>query len=82
MPFRLDEFRAKIQFITSAEMPNLIYRACQETGTVSNTVYVQHAVADALARDLGIDREQIIAKLPPPKGRAATLTAPPQQVET
>lgn len=73
MPFRLNEFRAKIQFVTSAEMPNLIYRACLRTGTVSNTVYIQHAVAEALARDLDIPLERILANLPEPRGRAKNL---------
>lgn len=71
MPFRLDEkygFRAKIQFTTSAEMPYLIYRACVATGTVSNTVYCQMAVAEALSRDLGIPLEDIVANLPTPRG--------------
>lgn len=65
MPFRLTEFNAKIQFLTSAEMPSLVHKACKVTGMPSNTVYVQHAVAAALARDLGLDYDELIAKLPP-----------------
>lgn len=65
MPFRLNEFRAKIQFLTSAEMPSLIYRACVTTGTPSNTRYVQVAVAERLSRDLDIPVEDLLAKLPP-----------------
>ncbi len=72
MPFRLDpnvygEFRGKIQFVTSAEMPSLVYRACLATGTMSNTVYIQHAVCEALSRDLGIPLGDLIDNLP--KGR-------------
>lgn len=73
MPFRLDEHRAKIQFTTSAETPSLIYKACLATGHMSNTAYVQHAVAEALARDLGIPLDDLLAKLPPNRGSSATL---------
>lgn len=76
MPFRLDEFRAKIQFTTSAEMPSLIYRACLATGTVSNTVYCQHALAEALARDLDVPIEDILANLPAPRGVTAHVFNP------
>lgn len=72
LPFRLNEFRAKVQFITSAEMPSLIYKAVCATGKVSNTVYIQHAVCEALSRDLGIPLERLLDALPPPRGRAAT----------
>lgn len=76
MPFRLDPrygFRAKIQFVTSAAMPNLIYRACLATGTVSNTVYIQRALVAALARDLDLDEADLLAGLPAPRSSAATL---------
>ena len=73
MPFRLNEYRAKIQFITSARMPSLIYKACLKTGTVSNTVYIQHAVCEALARDLDIPLDDLLAELPPHRGMSATL---------
>lgn len=80
MPFRLDEFRAKIQFITSARMPSLIYKACLASGKVSNTVYIQHAVCEALARDLGIDLAELLAELPPPRGRSASMFDGKRQV--
>lgn len=73
MPFRLDDFRAKIQFITYAAMPSQIFRAAKATGKVSNTQYIQHAVCEALARDLGLDLQDLLDTLPPPKGRAAFL---------
>jgi len=76
VPFRLDEFRAKIAFTTSAEMPYLIYQACRATGTVSGTVYCQHAVAQALARDLGVPVADILANLPAPRGPAKHLYDP------
>lgn len=72
MPFRLNEFRAKIQFVTSAEMPSLIYKALAVSGHPSNTVYIKHAVAEALARDLDIPLENILANLPEPRGSAAS----------
>lgn len=65
MPFRDTDIRGKIQFQTSAEMPYLVYQACLKTNTRSNTVYIQHAVAEALSRDLGIPLEELIANLPP-----------------
>jgi len=57
-------------------MPHLIYRACLATGTLSNTVYCQHALVDALARDLGLDRDQLLADLPQGRGPAAHLFDP------
>lgn len=73
MPFRLDEFTAKIQFITFARMPSLIFEACVKTGTISNTHYVQKAVCEALARDLDIPLEELLEMLPPHRGKAAAL---------
>lgn len=68
IPFRLDpdKFpnRAKIQFVTFAQMPRLIYKACLATGLSSNTVYIQRAVCEALARDLGLDLDKLLADLP------------------
>jgi hypothetical protein len=78
MTFRLDEFpgRTKIQFVAHNEMPSLIYRACLRTGTCSNTVYIQHAVCEALARDLGLDLAVLLDALPPPRGPANHLFDP------
>lgn len=73
MPFRLNEYRAKIQFVTSARTPHLIYKACLATGVQSNTVYIQHAVAEALSRDLGIPLGELIAELPHPQAQARVL---------
>lgn len=73
MPFNLNEFNAKIQFITSAEMPNLVYQACLETDTPSNTRYYQEAVCEKLSRDLGIPLERLLDRLPPPRGKANVL---------
>ena len=80
MPFRLDGrwagTRAKIQFTTSAQMPYLIYQACLKTGTVSNTVYIQHAVVEALARDLNLSTEELLASLPEPRTTAKHVIHP------
>lgn len=80
MPYRLDSEgfpgRSKIQFTSSAAMPHLIYQACLATGTVSNTVYCQHAVAEALARDLGMPLADLLADLPAPRGPAKHLYDP------
>jgi hypothetical protein len=76
MPFRLNEFRAKIQFVTSSRMPSLIYKAVIKTGKVSNTVYIQHAVCEALSRDLGIPLDELLAELPPCRGMSAVPFGP------
>lgn len=80
MTFRLDPDRwpnrAKIQFTTSAAMPHMIYQACLATGVVSNTVYVQHAVCEALARDLGLDLQALLDDLPEPRGPSAHVYDP------
>lgn len=73
MPYRLNEFRAKIQFMTSARMPSLIYKACIRTGTASNTAYIQRAVCEAVARDLKMPLEELLAEQPPNRGSAAHL---------
>jgi len=64
MPFRLDEFRAKMQFTTGAWMPHMVYTACVKTGVVSNTRYVQEAVCEKLARDLDLDLKGLLDRLP------------------
>lgn len=69
-PFRLSEFRSKIQFTSSASMPRRIYEACVAKGIVSNTVYCQLAICEALSRDLGIPIEELLAELPEPRGPA------------
>jgi len=78
--FRLDPDkwpnRAKMQVTTSAAMPHLIYQACLATGTISNTVYVQHAVCEALARDLNLDLDALLADLPTPRGPSKHLDNP------
>ena len=73
---RLRPGTAKIQFATSLEMPSLIYRACLATDTVSNTAYIQRALAQALARDLGMDVERIMENIPPNRGPALHLFNP------
>lgn len=73
MPFRLDEFRAKIQFVTSAQMPHLIYKACLRTDTASNTRYIQEAVCEKLSRDLDIPLQDLLDALPPCRSAAAVL---------
>lgn len=80
MPFRLGREgfpdRAKIQFTTSLEMPSLVYQACLATDTISNTVYVQRAVCEALARDLNIPLDRLLASLPDPRGPSKHLYDP------
>lgn len=73
-PFRLNEFRAKIQFVTFASMPHLIYKAAKARGVVSNTRYIQEALCAALAKDLGVPVEQLLVQLPPCRGAATVLS--------
>ena len=72
-PYRLDDFRAKIQFIAPAAFPSLINRACNEAGVTSQTRYIQLAVCRALSEDLGIDEGILINSLPPTRGMSAAL---------
>jgi len=80
MPFRLGErygeFRAKIQFTTAAWMPFKIYEACKATGVLSNTRYCQLALCAALARDLGLDYDDLVSQLPRTRGTANRLFDP------
>lgn len=73
MPYKGLDHKAKIQFVAPPNFPSLIFKACEETDTPSNTRYIQMAVVDALARDLGMDRDALIASLPPTRGMAAVL---------
>lgn len=85
MPFRLDAQygppRAKVQFVTFAAMPSMIYEACVKTGITSNTVYIQRAVCEALARDLGMDVEDLYGMLPSALGNAKRLRHGPRLAE-
>lgn len=74
--YKGDEYKGKIQFVTSAEMPYLIYRACVEKGFRSITAYCQHAVIDALVRDLGLDRDTLVSRLPVPRTSTMSLMDP------
>lgn len=56
----------------------LVYEACMKTGCPSNTVYYQWATCAALARDLNLDHDALLAALPPPRGPSAHLFDPTQ----
>ena len=70
IPVHLRDLRVRIQFVSFARMPNLIYKACVKTGTVSNTRYIQEAVCARLSADLGLDYEELLNDLPPGRGWA------------
>lgn len=70
MPFRMTEERAKVQFLTAARFPSLIYRAAGQTGLPSNTAYIQRAVCEALSRDLGIPLQELLDEQPPVRTKA------------
>lgn len=76
MPHRLNRFTTVVNFITYARMKMDIYRACQATGTISQTRYCQEAVCRRLSVDLDIPLENLLAMLPPPRGRSAALLVP------
>jgi hypothetical protein len=73
MPFRLDEFKAKIQFVAPANFPALINRAAEDNDVPSQTRYIQLALCRQLAEDLGMDEGELIRSLPPTKGMSAAL---------
>jgi len=78
VPFRLAEHyptpRVRMQFVTSAEMPYLIYSARLATGYDSATKYIQHRLCEAIADDLGLDLDTLVSRLPP--GRAHDQSRP------
>lgn len=76
MPWRLTETTAKVQFVTGHWMPYRVYEACVKTGVVSNSRYYQLAVCEKLARDLGLNLDELIAQLPPPRSKAKHLFSP------
>lgn len=73
MPFRLTPERAKIQFLTSARLPSLIYKAADATGLPSNTAYIQRAVCEALARDLDLPIAELLDEQPPVRTQSGQL---------
>jgi hypothetical protein len=73
MPFRLDEFKAKIQFIVPNNFPVLINRAAEEGNIPSQTRYIQLALCRQLAEDLGLNEDELIRSLPPTRTHASVL---------
>jgi hypothetical protein len=73
MPFRLNEHRTTIKFVTMARMPSMIYQACRSTSTPSITRYVQEAICMRLAKDIGIPYESLLAELPPCRANTGHL---------
>lgn len=73
MPFRLDEFKAKIQFVAPNNFPVLINRAADKLGIPSQTRYIQLALCRQLAEDLGLDEAELVRSLPPTRGMSGAL---------
>lgn len=66
MPHRLNDFRARIQIVTSSRSPALVRRAAKKRGFASSTHYLQHVILEAVARDLELDNlDELKAELPP-----------------
>jgi hypothetical protein len=73
MPFRTDENRTTIHFLTFAEMPSMIYEACKAKDVPSNTRYVQEAICRRLADDMGYDYDVLVDHLPPGRRTVPTF---------
>lgn len=73
MPYRLDEFKAKIQFVAPTNFPALINRAAEKVDVPSQTRYIQLALCRALAEDLDLDEGELIRSLPPTRGMSGAL---------
>lgn len=56
----------------------LVYEACLKTGIPSNTIYYRLAVCERLARDLNLNLDELLARLPVPVSNAAHLFDPYQ----
>lgn len=79
-PHKMDPAKTKLTFVTFAQMPYLVTKARNATGKNSNTHYIQHAVCEALSRDLGIPLEDLIQMLPPSQHRLAKGRKPIEEV--
>lgn len=68
MPFRNDPLkfpnRAYVQFLSCAKMPSLLRKAAKVRGLPSNAAYLNQVVAEAVAKDLGLDEAALKAELP------------------
>lgn len=63
----LSEGTVKIQFAAPTRHPSLITRAAKARGMDSMTEWLQRVVVEALARDLDISLEELLAELPQPR---------------
>lgn len=82
MPFSVHPGATKIQFATATELPMLISKARALRGYTSNTQYVQRVLARAVADDLGIDYEDLLARMPPTRQRYDQFNPPSVPAET
>lgn len=73
MPYRLNDLRAKMQFIVPNNFPSLVRQATEETGQPSMTRYMQLALCRQLAEDLNLDEAELIRSLPATVGKGAPL---------
>ncbi len=71
MPWRMNDQRKRISFLTSVPMPLMIHRAVEVRGYTSNTHYIQMVLAEALAKDLGIPLAEIVDALPERRGQGS-----------
>lgn len=58
-----------IHFATALQMPALIHQAILATDGTTQTRYIQEAICTRLAKDLGMDKAELLAMLPPGRGK-------------
>lgn len=46
----------------------MVYRGCQASGILSTTRYCQEAICEKLAKDLGLDLQELLDDLPTSRG--------------
>lgn len=62
----------RIQFISSNQLPSLIWKAAKKTGRLSSTEYLQDIICAQVAKDLGLNVEDLKAALPPRRRQNAS----------
>lgn len=66
MPYKLGTTDTQVQIQCSKNLPVMVYRARQVSGHASNASYIREAIIQAIARDLGVSAEELLAEQPKP----------------
>ncbi len=64
----------RLQWHVSNRIPALVAKAAQQTGCESNAEYLRRAVIEALARDLGVDADELLGEQPSKAANTLTTT--------